>query len=89
MYLYLLENMNKICVPYLFFVYLFFVYLVHWHARNLFSPACRGNPFGYFSPQTNWHARWDLVLLPSLLRKWSSDSSSPFIQVHNMLHGGL
>jgi len=40
----------------------------------------------FFSCQTNWHARWDMVLLPSLLHcgRLNRLHSSP--NLHNMLH---
>ena len=41
----------------------------------------------FFSCQTNWHARWDVVLLPSLLHcgRLNRLRQSPY--VHNMLQG--
>jgi hypothetical protein len=56
--------MNKVYVP---LIYLFILCtLVHWHARTfIFFVA---EKYFYFSVQTNWHAQWDMVLLPSLLR---------------------
>ena len=34
--------------PYLCLLCIFYI---HWHARNLFSPACRENPLGIFLPK--------------------------------------
>jgi len=39
------------CSLFVLCLFILFVYLVHWHARNLFSPACRGNPLGIFLPK--------------------------------------
>jgi len=36
--------------PYLCLLCIFYI---HWHARNLFSPACRENPLGIFLSKQN------------------------------------
>jgi hypothetical protein len=58
-----LINMNKTCVPFSLFV---LCTLVHWHARVFIFFVAEKHDI--FSVQTNWHARWDVVLLPSLPR---------------------
>jgi len=46
-----------------------FIYFVYFStlARPRIYFLCGGEML-YFSAQTNWHAQWDMVLLPSLLR---------------------
>jgi hypothetical protein len=57
--------MNKFSVPFSLFV---LCTLVHWHARTFYFFFFAVEKHDIFSVQTNWHARWDMVLLPSLLR---------------------
>ena len=66
------KNMNKTCVPVSCFFCVFSIY-TGTPASSLF-PTQRESCV-IFSLKTKWHARWDMVLLPSLLRKYSSSSS--------------
>ena len=64
--------MNKTCVPVSYFFCVFSIYtgtpafFFIFHAEKILCD---------FSLKTKWHARCDMVLLPSLLRKYSSSSS--------------
>ena len=50
------------------------IFYIHWHARIFFISHTE-RILCDFSLKTKWHAQWDMVLLPSLLRKYSSSSS--------------
>ena len=77
---------NKSACSYIYFYYFILCTLVHWHARTL--PTREAAVGGFSGVQTNWHARWDMVLLPSLLLCGRRIRLRLFSNKHSMRHDG-